>query len=348
MDEHLIERMREILLARDDQRRSTVGARVLFARRGLDPIPLTTDNLSIISGPAPHMSSSFVDGGIGDVFVSPSMCVHLVRIHSSTWSGTKRMRMHTQEAFLIVLPRAVGDDVTYEAVIYPRKSFLLPTTPQTFPAVHKGVQIPIAAIGNKVRVILEALECERLCDELDVGDVIVRDGLMHSVDEMEQLAFDRAAELARARGVSLVGFAKTANIYTDTGDDALRCVSKLGAGIDLPWLYRPLAVRATDEISDPAIVKLHSKSRHVFRLDVLVFGGRTLSEIAAVLVTQSCDAAFLGYPYPLVFADRLARVANQETQALRCRLLAACKVQGKILDDDLASLDAHLILDSIG
>lgn len=348
MDDHLIERMREILLARDDQRRSVFGARVLFARRGLAPIPLATENISIISESSSPICSSFVDGGIGDVFITPSMCVHLVRIHSSLWSGTKRMRMHTQEAFLIVMPRAVDDDVTYEVFVYPRKSFLLPTTPQSFPAMHRGTQIPIGAIGNKVRVILEALECKRLCNELDAGDVIVRDGLVHSIDEREQLAFDRAAELARAHKVSLVGFAKTSNLYTDTGDDALRCVSRLAERIDLPWFYHPLAKRATLDITDTSIIKLHAKSRHVFRLDLLLHGGRSLAQIAAMLVTQSCDAAFLGYPYPLVFADRLARVSNQETQALRCKLLAACKTQGKILDLDLTSLDAHLILDSIG
>jgi len=348
MDDHLIGRMREILAARDSERRVMAGANILFAQPGLDPIALVPENISAIPVSLPRSRSAFVDGGLGDVFVSPSMCVHLVRIHSSIWSGTTRMRMHTQEAFVIVLPRRSGDSVVYEASFYSRDGFLLPTTPLTSPSVDRGHQVPISSVANKVRAVLEARECERLCEELDAGDVIVRDGLLHSSDGTEQAALDRALELAWTRRVCLAGLAKTANLYTDFGDDALRCADRLAEGMGVAWIMHPIALQASELIPDPGIVKLHAKSRHVFRLDVLANEKRSVRDIASLLAVQSCDAAFLGYPYPLVLADRLARVPLRETQGLRCRLLAACKVQGAVLETDLASLDAHGILDALG
>lgn len=355
MDDRLITRMREILSARDGERKGihdAHGMHVLFGQAGIAPITLTAAAILAISAAKADMlqlRSSFVDGGLGDVFVSPSMCVHLVRIHSSIWSGATRMRMQTQETFVIVLPRGSDGDIMYEVSFYPCDGFLLPTAPMTIPSVDGGHQIPISAIANKARAVLEALECVRLCDELDAGDIIVCDGLLHSSDAIEGAALDRATEYARARRIGVVGFAKTSHLYTNTGDDALRCADRLACScghIGVPWLFYPIANRASESIPDPCIAKLHARSRHAFRFDVL--GARSTHDIASLLAMQSCDAAFLGYPYPLALADRFARVSLREMQAMRCRLLAACKEKGAILDADLASLDAHDVLDAIG
>lgn len=63
------------------------------------------------------------------------------------------------------------------------------------------------------------------------------------------------------------------------------------------------------------------------------------------LVPWSQDPVFLGYPYPLILADQLARVSNDERSALRIRLKATAGERWEKLSQGIQ--DAHDILDNI-
>ncbi|MBR9702946.1 DNA double-strand break repair nuclease NurA [Candidatus Woesearchaeota archaeon] len=88
---------------------------------------------------------------------------------------------------------------------------------------------------------------------------------------------------------------------------------------------------------------LHKKAMHLFRFDVLGNADERIEE----LVPWSKDPIFLGYPYPLVLVDQLARVGNEERNAIRTRFQAAAgKAWSEIAEDETA-INAHEILDKI-
>ena len=60
----------------------------------------------------------------------------------------------------------------------------------------------------------------------------------------------------------------------------------------------------------------------------------------------SADAAFIGYPYPLILADQLARVTDQEREMWRM-MLAADAASAERLRTELRASDAHDVLEHI-
>jgi hypothetical protein len=92
-------------------------------------------------------------------------------------------------------------------------------------------------------------------------------------------------------------------------------------------------------------VKLHARARHVF----LVHGLTGVQDTAlAVLAHYSRDALFPGYPGGLVLADRLARVSQDEAQALKVKARALMRGERARIDRAQASVDSHEILDTMG
>ena len=77
----------------------------------------------------------------------------------------------------------------------------------------------------------------------------------------------------------------------------------------------------------------------MFRMDVLP--PANAQEVAAALAANATDAAFPGYPYGLIEADKFAQVTRTEGEQLKLRLLAK---GGKELQQHLHALDAHDIL----
>ena len=99
-----------------------------------------------------------------------------------------------------------------------------------------------------------------------------------------------------------------------------------------------------DAFSDLFIVKLHEKSRHVFRLDVYNEKYH-LQQILSALAKNSTDPAFLGYPYGLIEADKFSRISNQEKDFLKTKLLS--KLKNENINRLLNTINAHNILDNI-
>jgi hypothetical protein len=113
--------------------------------------------------------------------------------------------------------------------------------------------------------------------------------------------------------------------------------------------HRPLPVALLErapagiwaaELEDTWCVRLHPRASHIFLVD-----GACDAAAIALLASWSDDAAFPGYPYPLVLADQLARVTNNERDAWRV-LLKDDLAASHIIDEGLSS-DAHDMLEHI-
>ncbi len=91
-------------------------------------------------------------------------------------------------------------------------------------------------------------------------------------------------------------------------------------------------------------VKLDNRARHVF----LLHGADNVNhELLPILVYYSRDLLFPGYPGGLILADKLARVSNDEAEALKITARSLQRdLRGRI-DRAQASTDSHTILDSM-
>ena len=91
--------------------------------------------------------------------------------------------------------------------------------------------------------------------------------------------------------------------------------------------------------------KFHDKSRHIFRFESFNIQKAKAQETINALSGNCVDPIFIGYPYGLVEADRIARVSNQEKESLKTMFLV--KLRNKNIDKYLSSANAHEILDKI-
>jgi hypothetical protein len=82
-------------------------------------------------------------------------------------------------------------------------------------------------------------------------------------------------------------------------------------------------------------VKLHPKSKHIFRFE---------GDTNILKSLNSSDPIFIGYPYGLILADKLARVSNEEKNSLNLKIILDKKNEEII--KYLQTQNAHSILDN--
>ena len=90
--------------------------------------------------------------------------------------------------------------------------------------------------------------------------------------------------------------------------------------------------------------KLHKNSSRIFRFEIFKEQKPELNTIFSILANNSKDPVFLGYPYGLIEADKLARVSNDEADLLRSSLGIRLE---KSQISSFNQRNAHNILDSI-
>lgn len=101
--------------------------------------------------------------------------------------------------------------------------------------------------------------------------------------------------------------------------------------------------------------KLHAQSKVIVRLDLCKCSAceqkkheekiEQLLENLSQLSLWSCDPVFLGYPYPLIVADQLARISNEEAQRMKTRIQMLAKKDWETIS--FGSQESHSILDTI-
>ena len=92
-------------------------------------------------------------------------------------------------------------------------------------------------------------------------------------------------------------------------------------------------------------IKFHDKSTHVFKFEIFNVQKAKAEETIRELANNCIDPIFIGYPYGLVEADRIARVSNNEKESLKTMFLV--KLKSKNIEKYISSANAHEILDRI-
>lgn len=255
----------------------------------------------------------FVDGGNAPLYESPEARIEYVRVAAVTYDGRERRAVDRREGAVTITHegeqiRAVSDELAFD---------------ERFDATSDELrvgndEVQLGTVANLCRFLIEC----RLAAEQE--GLVIRDGTLQGLNTHEERA------LAELRDVA--GLAKTTTLRTSSGMGATSAVlADAPAGA---WCC------TLDERS--ALVKLHARSAHVFRLDSSDALG-----VADALAVLADDAAFPGYPYGLIEADRLARIGHQEARTLRTRLQAEAGAAWPGLAAQERALDAHGILDAL-
>jgi len=96
--------------------------------------------------------------------------------------------------------------------------------------------------------------------------------------------------------------------------------------------------------NDISWCRLHEKA--ICNFSLMIAGSPDLDKLFGCLAYYATDPVFFGYPYPLIFADTLARVSNQELPGYQASVLHTV-ADGKLLEEESIRFNPHKILDKL-
>ncbi len=307
------------------------GNSIILSSR--DVIPIDSKRFLSISDKEVPGKVCYIDGGNAEIIGAANFSLQLIRTYYTIYSGNDRVGNKKHEFYVLISAKGEENKIKYEVETY-NTHFRLE---KEFDALdkslvtgsHKAEPGKIAEVIRKFAEIKIAVEA---IDELEKGDVIVRDGDLDSSLTGEDKYYKQLFEKAEKNQVIVSGLSKTTSILTNTGNSAAGALGLISPACE--WYYP-----ATTHIG---FTKLHSQSKHVFRLDLN--NKDKLGNVLALLKKNSTDPCFLGYPYGLIEADKHARVSQKEQQQIQLMFLAK---GGNKFREHISSKDAHEILNRI-
>lgn len=291
---------------------------------------------------------AFVDGGNQELLPSPVYSVQLNRVYFSIFKNNKRCSRRSKipqriEFLSYTSSKIKDEEVAFETKIRPIKEeyneFLpdeadLQTTARE-EKVKAGTQAGMERMASMARRFAEWKITEYIIEEeLDRGDIIVRDGSLqtghpHEYDYMKNV-FQKAID----NEVIFTGLSKTCRLTTDTQTSLIASIQRLAEEAEIKydkWCYYPVAWSKDHNLRHNAVimvVKLNKHAHTAFRFEILKKqldemnndNIQKMLDIIASIADNSRDIKVPGYPYGLIDADLWARVKNDEMEGYKTKL----------------------------
>ncbi|MEM4293553.1 MAG: hypothetical protein QXJ27_05250, partial [Thermoplasmata archaeon] len=286
-----------------------------------------------------------VDAGNLEILSTPAFSVSVIRVAGITFKGLNRTRNRFPqrvECFCVVKTYFEGGEKKFQAIYFPVKkehaeflpsSYTLSSGVRSVEALWELNLRPLSAVSNCARKYAEWFYLNRILDFMEEGDVVLRDGVFQTGDEIEAGIAKEVCEKARSKGVGLTALAKTTSLLTTTGLPLPQVLQTLAEQwkIEAPWYYFPLAENLEPESNaDIYFVKFSNSMNYAFRFEVFrPTLGETFS-LLSLLQAHSRNCIFPGYPYILLATDKIARVEMKEGKPLYLRLLSMLGSDRKI------------------
>lgn len=255
---------------------------------------------------------TFIDGGSAVLFSTPTRAFGIIKVCEVRTKGLKRESIKLHE-YLVSVTRNGGFTVRSE---------------------------PLAGADERVSACLDGeiqadATPEQLIDTLRTlaersitpQGIAVHDGSLRTTDPVLQQRCPPQQDT--------FALAKSSAIVTSRN-------RPLGAALLERAPQGTWTVRLCDNPLKTWAVRLHPRAAHVFLLE----GTRDEPALLHALASWSQDLAFPGYPYPLVLADQLGRVTNNERDAWRLILRSDAQAAEVIASESRAQ-DAHAQLEHI-
>jgi hypothetical protein len=303
-----------------------------ISKQSFKSIPEASERLKI----------AFIDGGNAEVLRSQNFSYQMVRTCGCVYENSRLSKNQVNSFFLLASAESKDGKIWFKGSLSDtdlvQESLLL--TDSDNELLKEGpFRARISKIGEIARRFAEINAAKKIVESKGC-DAVVLDGTLQATLPKEKELLNGLYGAAEKNNVIVCALAKSTNIFTNSGASAVNVLNKIGP--KSTWVYHPVADISVDSHkADIYFLKLHERSRHIFRFEVLK--GQNPIEIISSLKNLSKDPVFLGYPYPLIQADKFARISNQEKDLMKTKVLA----KQPWIEEHLSSADVHDILDSM-
>jgi len=296
---------------------------------------------------------AFIDGGNAEIIKSSNFSLNLIKIYYSIYEGKKRVKSGKKEFYSFTSAQDLKDELFYKTELISLNEKIIPIKDDLLVSsfdetIRQGVtRANISNVANLVRRFSEIKLASVLANLLVENDLIVLDGSLQCTFTNENKYMEELFENASKNKVIVSGLSKTTSLMTDKGNSVTNALNKYG--VKGKWFYHPVVdISSKDHKADMSFVKMHERSKHIFRYEVYKEQKNHLNHAVSLLSANCKDPVFIGYPYGLIEADKNARVSNNEREMMRTFFSVKFGKDWEKIKETLTSLDAHEILDKIG
>lgn len=333
---------------------SANDSRVQFSDQNYKPFNFDKNNFHQIKNAEKNSKIAFIDGGSAEIIKSSNFSVNLIRVYCTIYKNDKRINSKKFDFYAFISAKNIDNELFYNAdfiklndennIIPNNEDLLLNSLDET---IKQGItRASISNVANVIRRFSEIKTAINVIDNLENNDIIVLDGSLQCTFTNEKKYFEELYKKSIEKNIIICGLSKTTTLMTDKGNSISNALNRYNvAG---KWLYHPVAeIKGSSHKAEMSFVKLHEKSRHIFRFEIYKEQKEKLMGTVSLLADNCKDAVFLGYPYGLIEADKNARIPNQEKDMLLTLFSAKFGKDWEKIKQSLSNIDAHEILDSI-
>jgi hypothetical protein len=291
-------------------------------------------------------TSIWIDGGNSEIFGSPAYSLQMIKVAAVVWKGKKSICSKIESCFVFCDSalkfssdsKFLNDVISKYNVDFKKIKFYLGET----------VTTSVVAV-EKLRRITE-LEFARQLSMAHKGAIVVLDGSLIASNSIEIKILDEFKDL----DVLLCAVSKSSGLSTDRRSLGQEIALLPKAKEHKLWVAKNILVsKIVNHNADIYFCKLAVNSKLILRVDVSKSMVKSNSDLMKnnwvfqILSFLSNDPIFIGYPYPLVKVDSLARVSNEDVMFYKTRLMISAKEHGLELEKEDLAKCSHDILDSI-
>ena len=314
----------------------------------------------------------FVDGGTASILSAADFNISLNRIAGVLFEDHKPMNLKKTPEVIefysatILEPLSDGK-MAYTTRLFPREARFkdyLPDEEITIPLDEVRMLMgfrfmpKIETFGAVAMRFAEWSYASRFIEnELDKGDIFIRDGSLQTGYKDEILLVRELYSTAKEKDVYITGLSKSCRLITKNGDSLISLIDLI-ANNKYPeekWFYHPIyKITKADNLADVYFVKLNQYARSPFRFDIYLEQSEGLNQqekevIISNIALNSNELSFPGYPYGLIKVDQLSRVGVREIEPQKIQLLSEfdSNIYNKYILPRIRSIDAHDLLNSI-
>jgi len=322
------------------------GEYVQFNDPSYKPIKISKENFHEIKDANEIRKIAFIDGGNTEILKAPNFSLQLIRIYYSIYKNNKKTSSKKQEFYILINALNQENNITYKT-----QFFGLNKNTINFDSFDETIRqgkhrISISSIGNVIRRFVELETTKDIINELDNNDIIIIDGdlkasITNEIDYLNEL-YKKGVE----KNIIICALSKTSELFTEKGNALIPVLNEIAP--DKEWYYHPLVeINNKNHKVDMYIVKLNKNSKYIFKFEIFNEIKYNINEILALLKNNSKDPVFLGYPYGLIEADKLARISSKEKDYLKTIFLIKLGKDNEKIAQYLNTLNTHNILDSM-
>lgn len=282
----------------------------------------------------------FIDGGEGVILDTPDVVVVRLRIVGVLFEGVARKEVLIKE-HTVLISRKKGFSIIAEpalpalcATALPhgslaempgllRKRLECAYALEWLERIELAGQSRVAQSEKFAKILSVKTPSAKAPSAKRLLDAVIFDGALTTTDE-----FIKREQGVLVKKTAMLAIAKTSTLLCTNGTSLPSAMQQIA---DVP-AYVILSRQGNEGNAMIALAaKLHARAQFSFVIEAALSfaGAKKIERMLAALLPLCSDISFLGYPYPLVLADQLARVTNEEVAAEKTRMTVTLAEQGK-------------------